>query len=179
MNQIKNIATIGRIIAVLLMVFSGIWFVLSWWFGPDQFSIQLSCPGCLGNVDLIHAPLSAGRRWVGFSIMLLPTVLLVCSYGRLYALFTHISSGRAYFKSTVHSLRGIAWYFFWTSVTTIVCQSVLSIWLTWPRGVGHRLMLLSIGDSHLLFFIMTVFSLVLSYVIREGVSLREQSDLIV
>lgn len=183
-KKIYRVSRVGYFLSWLLAILSFLIPVLVWITAPNLFQ-QSALPiaglfDSYGWLPKVATHFSAEVKWIGFLITLLPTVLIVCCWLNAVGLFKGFRQQSVYSAASVLRLRRIGWLLLATELLQIPMQFALSAYLTIASHAnGHGQAVISLGGADFGMIGVAVVLLLASWVLDEGVHLKQENESIV
>lgn len=115
----------------------------------------------------------------GILISTIPLLSLVGSFLAFHRLFGNYRKGDYFSKRTVKYLEYAGWGVILWSILDILCQPVLTLWLTIGAPVGERLISLSITTGHFVAIFISVCLAIISRILYQACDIYDENQSIV
>lgn len=183
MKNIQRIASWGCRFSWLLVVLSVVMPLLVWSTAPYFFK-QNHQPinefiGYYEWLPAIPLALSMTTKLARFLIELIPNLLMVWCWLTSAAFFKAFRDGIIYSDENVKRLRRIGGLLVAAVLLQIPVQLGLSALLTLSAGTGHGEMVIHLDNADFACLMLSALVFLASWVLKEGVSLKDENDSIV
>jgi len=114
---------------------------------------------------------------VGFLVSLIPTGVVMYALFLLYKLFGLYYNGKVFAKENVACYRSLGWAIIYYALADFVSNILLGIVLTFHRGQGQRLLIISLSSTEIFVLIAGLCILSINWVMDEARKLKEEQEL--
>ena len=167
-RKIRNASLIlgwfSQALLLTLPVLIGIYWATA---GEETLGIQW-----LGRSDVVRG-LTSWHRLAGGILMLLMAVPILWGIFRLWQLFRLFATGQLFVRSSVQTLRALAWALISFEVASILVQPLLAMVLTASNPVGERYIAIGVSSGSVMALVIGGVLRVLAWVMDEARKLEE------
>ncbi|OTA19361.1 hypothetical protein Xbed_02404 [Xenorhabdus beddingii] len=122
---------------------------------------------------------SAWKLAGGILISTIPLLSLSGSFWAFHRLFGNYKKGDYFSKRTVKYLEYAGWGVIAWSILDILCQPLLTLWLTMGAPVGERLISLSITAGHFVAIFISVCLAIISRILYQACDIYDENQSII
>jgi hypothetical protein len=183
MSKIRRVSTWGYLLSWVLAITSIATTVIVWVTAPYFFAhVQHAASGGLGAYRWLPAApphFPAQTKLFGFLIALIPSVLIFFCWLNAAGLFKAFRTSFIYTTENVTRLRRIGWLLLIAELLHMPMQAALSALVTLAAGTGHGQVVANINGSDFGMIAVAVMLLLASWVIKDGVRMKQENDSII
>ncbi|MBC8952472.1 DUF2975 domain-containing protein [Xenorhabdus sp. PB62.4] len=144
----------------------------------EKYGLEISLTGrILSNFD--HDALSTWKLTGGILISTIPLLSLSGSFWAFHRLFGNYRKGDYFSKRTVKYLEYAGWGVILWSVLDILCEPLLTLWLTMGAPVGERFFSLSLTSSHFVAIFISVCLAIISRILYQACDIYDENQSII
>ncbi|MDX7999808.1 DUF2975 domain-containing protein [Xenorhabdus sp. Reich] len=127
----------------------------------------------------IEETLSTWKLTGGILISTIPLLPLVGSFWAFHRLFGNYRKGDYFSKNTVKYLEYVGWGVILWGTLDILCEPLLTLWLTIGAPVGERFVSLSITTGHFVAIFISVCLAIISRILYQACDIYEENQSII
>jgi hypothetical protein len=184
MDKIKRVSLFFRVLFQIAFVITPIFLLIAWIYAPHQIHF-LADIFVIDNVPQnypILAPLPLSAKILGFFISLIPTGVTLFVLYFLIKLFKLYERGEIFLIENVRYIRNIGYTILIGQLLNPVYQALISADLTWVNHTvqkGMRFASISFDSTNINILLMSLFVILISWIMEEGCKLRDEQQLII
>jgi Protein of unknown function (DUF2975) len=181
MNRIKSVSKFFRIIFQIFLVCAPIALAISWYHAPDsvvmlQGIVHMDSIPQNYTKQILHT-LSAGEKFTGFLVSLVPCAIYLFMLYSLIKLFQVYESGVIFSVEIVKRIRNIGYALLAGQAVDPFYQAVMGVVLTLNNPKGHRLASVTLDQTNIGILLTALLVILISWIMMEGCKLNEEQQL--
>ncbi|WP_273575728.1 DUF2975 domain-containing protein [Xenorhabdus anantnagensis] len=178
LTRITTLSLLMSKLSLLIIIAVMVANVLSW-LEPklilEKYGLELALTGrILSHFD--KDTFGAWKLMGGILISTIPLLSLVGSFWAFYRLFGNYRKGDYFSKGTVKYLEYAGWGVILWSILDILCQPLLTLWLTISAPVGERFISVSLTSSHFVAIFISVCLTIISRILYQACDIYEENQ---
>lgn len=184
MHKIQRVSLFFRVLFQIAFIVLPVALVLFWLNGPNPIVLSPVTEASSGveitfipkSIHIMHA-VSGMEKFYGFLITLIPTGIDLLTLYFLIKLFRLYEKGEIFTISNVRYLRNIAYTLLVGELINPIYQGLISGAMTWHNPPGHRFASIGFDGTDFGIILLTLFIILISWIMAEGCKLREEQQL--
>ncbi|MDR0218765.1 MAG: DUF2975 domain-containing protein [Enterobacteriaceae bacterium] len=181
LTQITTLSLVMSKLSLLTIIIVMMINILSW-LKPqlilEKYGLEISLTGrILSHFDYIT--FSTWKLTGGILISTIPLLFLSGSFWAFHRLFGNYRKGDYFSKHTVKYLEYAGWGVILWSVLDILCEPLLTLWLTIGAPVGERFFSLSLTSSHFVAIFISVCLAIISRILYQACDIYDENKSII
>lgn len=176
MNSYKRYAFAVQILSSIMIVFTAT-ITFAYWFLPEAYQ-KFNSNGLLLTCDNANtATLTVSQKLIGFFVSGISTGLIIFALFLIIKLMKFIQKNEYFSLHAIGLLKRITKIALLYTIYTPLCNTILSVILSFNNPPGQRVITLTFGSAEILNIIIFCFMFLIMTIFQKGYELKHEQEL--